>query len=83
MNSKCYNFVSNLLYIFEKKENIVVERMNLYFILDINNQLQLFDIDKCLIQEVKKPKTQVKQSLYIHKLIPVLHRKTSTTTSIA
>jgi len=58
MRYKSYNFVSNFLYVLEKKEGIIIERMNVYFVLDnYDSQIYLFDLDKCLIQQPKKQKT--------------------------
>lgn len=50
MRYKSYNYVSNLLYILEKKGPMIIERMNIYFLLDNVSQIYLFDLDKCLIQ---------------------------------
>ena len=57
---KFFNYVSNLLYIFEKKEGLTIEMMNLYFFMDSEASIHLFDMDKCLIVEPKKIKTDVR-----------------------
>ena len=46
---KCYNYLNNLLYVVEKKDNLIVERLNMYFILDSKAQIYMFDLDKALI----------------------------------
>ena len=56
---KSYNYVSNLLYIFEKKECIIIERMNIFFIIDSKSQIHMFDLEKCLSQQPKQQKTEV------------------------
>ncbi|CDW73645.1 UNKNOWN [Stylonychia lemnae] len=70
MRYKSYNYVSNLLYILEKKGQMIVERMNLYFLLDNAAQIFLFDLDKCLIQQPKKIKTHKDENHFIDGLKP-------------
>ena len=65
MRQKLYNFVSNLLYILDARDNISIDRMNLYFVLNDFNQLVLFDIDKVLTTEHRKPKTRKDENYFI------------------
>lgn len=70
MRQKLYNYVSNLLYILDSRDNVSIERMNLYFILDSTNRLYLFDIDKVLITEPRKAKTRKDENYFIDCLKP-------------
>ena len=44
--------------------------MNLYFVLDHSSQIYLFDLDKCLLQQPKKAKTQKDENYFIDCLKP-------------
>eukprot|EP00347_Sterkiella_histriomuscorum_P018710 403344471 len=70
MRYKSYNYVSNLLYILEKKDKMLVERMNVYFLLDNAAQIFMFDIDKCLVQQPKKVKSEKDEAHFIDGMKP-------------
>jgi hypothetical protein len=58
------------MYILESRDNLSIERMTCYFVLDHNKQLHLFDIEKVIITEGKKPKGQKDENYFIDCLRP-------------
>ena len=67
---KFYNFTNNLLYILERRDQIQIEKMNLHFILDRDLHLQLFDVDKVLYVEERKPKKKNDENYFIKGMQP-------------